>query len=56
LGRSQWPIGQSGDAAATAKIAAVMIGISVRVWNTTPLQDSIRSKDYALFVGLLPEV
>jgi H+-transporting ATPase len=47
--------GLSGDAAATAKIAAVMIGISGRVWNTTPLQDSIRSEDYALFAGVLPE-
>ena len=45
----------TGDAAATAKIVAGMIGISGPVWSTTPLPEDIRAEDYALFAGVLPE-
>jgi len=45
----------TGDAAATAKIVAGLIGVSGRVWGTTPLPDDIRAADYALFAGVLPE-
>ena len=45
----------TGDAAATAKIVAGMIGISGPAWATTPLPDDIRAEDYALFAGVLPE-
>jgi len=45
----------TGDAAATAKIVAGLIGISGPAWETTPLPDDIRAEDYALFAGVLPE-
>lgn len=45
----------TGDAEATAKIVAGMIGISGPVWATTPLPEDIRAEDYALFAGVLPE-
>jgi H+-transporting ATPase len=45
----------TGDAAATAKIVAGLIGISGPAWDRTPLPEDIRAEDYALFAGVLPE-
>jgi H+-transporting ATPase len=45
----------TGDARATADVVAKAIGISGKVWSTTPLPDDLTVDDYAIFAGVLPE-
>jgi H+-transporting ATPase len=45
----------TGDAEATAKIVAGVIGITGPAWAATPLPADIRADEYALFAGVLPE-
>ncbi len=45
----------TGDAEQTAQVVAAAIGITGKVWATTPLPASISAEDYAIFAGVLPE-
>jgi H+-transporting ATPase len=45
----------TGDARATAEVVAGAIGIAGATWATTPLPDSIKAEEYAIFAGVLPE-
>ena len=45
----------TGDAERTARVVAATIGITGKVWAGTPLPDSIKAEDYAIFAGVLPE-
>jgi H+-transporting ATPase len=45
----------TGDAEQTARVVAGTIGIAGKVWAATPLPDTIKAEDYAIFAGVLPE-
>jgi H+-transporting ATPase len=45
----------TGDAKATALVVAAAVGISGKVWSTTPLPDDIQAGDFSIFAGVLPE-
>jgi H+-transporting ATPase len=45
----------TGDAEITARVVAASIGIKGGVWAKTPLPETIKADDYALFAGVLPE-
>ncbi len=45
----------TGDAEQTARVVAATIGITGKVWATTPLPDTINAEDHAIFAGVLPE-
>src|SRR3984885_14710062 len=45
----------TGDAPATAKVVAGIIGISGPVWGTSPLPRDIQADRFSVFAGVLPE-
>jgi H+-transporting ATPase len=45
----------TGDAPATAKVVAGIIGISGPVWGTSPLPPDIQADRFSVFAGVLPE-
>ena len=45
----------TGDAPATAKVVADIIGISGPEWGTTPLPRDIQADRFSVFAGVLPE-
>ena len=45
----------TGDAEQTARVVAGTIGIAGKIWAATPLPDTIKAEDYAVFAGVLPE-
>lgn len=45
----------TGDAQATAEVVAGAIGITGKVWATTPLPQDLRAGDYSIFASVLPE-
>jgi len=45
----------TGDAQATAKVVASMVGIEGKVWATTPLPEDLHADDFSIFAGVLPE-
>ena len=45
----------TGDARATAEVVASAIGITGKIWATTPLPENLRAEDYSIFAGVLPE-
>ena len=45
----------TGDARQTAEVVASTVGISGKVWATTPLPHDLRAEDYAIFAGVLPQ-
>ncbi len=45
----------TGDARATAEVVAGMVGISGKVWATSPLPENLQTESYSLFAGVLPE-
>ena len=45
----------TGDAPATAEAVASAIGITGKVWTTTPLPLDLRASDYSIIAGVLPE-
>ena len=46
----------TGDAPTTAGVVAAAIGLTGPVWSTTPVPETIKAEDYAIFAGVLPEV
>jgi len=45
----------TGDARATAEVVAGAIGITGKVWATTPLPEDLPAREYSIFAGVLPE-
>lgn len=45
----------TGDAPTTAGVVAAAIGLEGRIWSTTPVPESIKAEDFAIFAGVLPE-
>ncbi len=45
----------TGDAQRTAEVVAHAIGIDGRTWSGTPIPDTLKPDDYAVFAGVLPE-
>jgi H+-transporting ATPase len=45
----------TGDAPATAAVVAEAIGLAGSVWSTTPVPETIKAEDFAIFAGVLPE-
>jgi H+-transporting ATPase len=45
----------TGDARATAEVVAGAIGITGKVWATTPLPEDLQAGEYSIFAGVLPE-
>jgi H+-transporting ATPase len=45
----------TGDAEATARVVAGMVGIAGPIWATTPLPQDIKAEAYSIFAGVLPE-
>jgi H+-transporting ATPase len=45
----------TGDAPATAAVVAASIGLTGAIWSTTPVPESIKAGDFAIFAGVLPE-
>jgi H+-transporting ATPase len=45
----------TGDARVTAEVVAGMVGISGKAWATSPLPEDLRTGDYSIFAGGLPE-
>jgi len=45
----------TGDAERTARVVAASVGITGKVWAATPLPANIKTGDYAIFAGVLPE-
>src|SRR5471032_456485 len=45
----------TGDAPATAAVVAEAIGLAGPVWSTTPVPETIKAEDFAIFAGVLPE-
>ncbi|WP_246725576.1 HAD-IC family P-type ATPase [Beijerinckia sp. L45] len=45
----------TGDSAITATVVAKTIGISGKVWATSPVPSDLHAQDFAVFAGVLPE-
>ena len=45
----------TGDARVTAEVVAGMVGISGKAWAASPLPEDLRTEDYSIFAGVLPE-
>jgi H+-transporting ATPase len=45
----------TGDAPATAGVVAKAIGLAGPVWSTTPVPETVKAEDFAIFAGVLPE-
>ncbi len=45
----------TGDAPTTAGVVAATIGLTGPVWSTTPVPETIKAEDYAIFEGVIPE-
>jgi H+-transporting ATPase len=45
----------TGDAPVTAGVVAEAIGLGGPVWSTTPVPQTIKAEDFAIFAGVLPE-